>query len=129
MEINQMGCCAFNEIVDLSDNYSAANAMRDFCSDVIEEQYDTRRNLVKEVLNPGAFYIFTAIVKSNDRTAGTYGHNFADLIRKNKLGKLKLTMKRLNRKNEPGHQIQGWIWAPSKKALTAWWAKNRGSND
>ena len=117
MTLEQMGCCAFNEIRHLSQHRSAPEAMREFCRQTFQE--------FAPGWKVGAFYIFTAVVKGG--TAGTYGENFAKLIEKNKLGEVVVTMVRTNRRNAPSHHIQGWVWAPNEKNLKAWWRKNGGA--
>jgi len=94
--------------------------MREFCRQTFT-QFGRRR--------VGAFYIFTAVVKSTrDGLAGKYGDNFAKLIKDKKLGDVTATMVRVNRRNVPGHHIQGWVWAPSEANLKTWWAKNGGGS-
>lgn len=119
MTLQQMDCCAFNEIRGLSGHRSAPDAMRAFCRQSFT-QFGHRRI--------GAFYIFTAVVKSTrtDSLVGKYGDNFAKLIKDKKLGDVTATMVRVNRRNVPGHHIQGWVWAPSEAKLKSWWAKNGG---
>ena len=119
MTLSQMGCCAFNEIRGLSQHRTAPEALREFCRQTFT-QFGHRK--------VGAFYIFTAVVKSNDSLAGKYGDNFAKLIAKNKLGEVTATMVRTNRRNVPNHHVQGWVWAPSEPQLKAWWKKNGGAS-
>lgn len=117
MILRQMTCCGFNEISGLSSHRSAKDAMRAFCETFT--RFGSRRI--------GAFYIFTAVVKSTtDNAAGEYGDNFAKFIKNNKLGEVTATVVRVNRRNVPGHFLQGWIWSPSEANLKAWWAKNGG---
>ena len=126
MQLVQMGCCAFNEIRDLHSHRGASSAMKAFCQQTFT-QFGFRKI--------GAFYIFTAVVKStsSDRYGvGKYGDNFAAFIAKNKLGNVTPTMVRTNRRNAPSHHVKGWVWAPNEKNLKAWWkaqsAKNGGGN-
>lgn len=124
MEIDGLGCCAFNEIKDLSDEESAEDAMNTFCQVVNEQFYD--KGEFKYVLNPGAFYLFTAVVKYGTTPAShRYGDDFAAYIKEHKLGVVKETMTRLNRANEPTHLVKGWVWAPSVKGLQTWWDKRK----
>ena len=130
MRINQMHCCAFNEISNLSFSGLPREAMREFCRLESDDAY--RHNMYISRLNLGAFYVFTAVIKitgePNNRSIyapRAYGREFADYIKQEKLGKVTMTTVRLNRKNEPTHQVRGWVWAPSLKAMTAWWEKNK----
>lgn len=133
MRINQMYCCAFNEISNLSFSGLPREAMREFCRLESDEEY--RHNGYIRRLNLGAFYVFTAVIKITDKPNNrpiyaprAYGQEFADYIKQEKLGKVTMTTVRLNRKNVPTHQVRGWVWAPSLKAMTAWWGKNNGRN-
>lgn len=122
MDIREMNCCAFNEIHDLRSCRTAQVAMQVFCQLTLQALFgfDTQ--------HIGAFYIFTAVVKSTPRdgTAGAYGANFAKFITKNNLGVVVQTGVRDNRRNVPNHSIRGWVWAPNEKRLKAWWKKNGG---
>lgn len=122
MQLVQMGCCAFNEVRDLHSHRGAPSAMKAFCQQTFT-QFAYRRI--------GAFYIFTALVKTTDGTryaVGTYGDSFANFIIKNKLGDVIPTMVRANRRNAPRHHVKGWVWAPNEKNLKAWWKNNGGGN-
>lgn len=121
MELTRMECCAFHEIKDLSEHGNAADAMAAFLNIVETNECDDDYNM-KPRLDLGAFYVFTAMVKCDGvALRHRYGHDFAEFIRKNKLGVLKETQTRFNRQNEPTHQIHGWIWTPSLRNLTKYW--------
>lgn len=127
MIVTQMGCCAFNEIGELGDSGSPEQALVEFCENALDTICEDTVGSYKTYLNLGAFYIFTAVVRTKDcdGCAGEYGRNFAAYIRKHKLGIVRETMTRYNRKNEPGHLVKGWVWAPSVRSLTKWY-KERG---
>ena len=117
-----MGCCAFNEIRDLQSVRTAEAAMIAFYQQVRLSPWGG-----DFALNLGAFYIFTAVVtiKGSGKPCRPYGQEFANYIIKNKLGSLQKTVIRLNRKNEPGHAVRGWIWAPSKANMHAWYKAHK----
>lgn len=121
MHLQQMGCCAFNEIKLLGTSRSAPEAMKEFCQQALGTGFAK--------VKLGAFYIFTAVVKTRARgdlaASKGYGANFAKLIEDEGLGEVVITMARTNRKNVPGHTIQGWVWAPNDKNLRAWYARNQ----
>lgn len=121
MNVQQMGCCAFNEIGELRDSATPKDAMLLFCERVFPP-FAPR-------LRPGAFYIFTAVVKSRamrDREVGDYGDKFYNFIKRNRLGIVLQTRVQPNRRNVPGHYIRGWIWTPpNEKNLRKWWKKNK----
>lgn len=53
-----------------------------------------------------------------------YGHKFADLIRKEKLGSLVCTEKHELNPNS-GQYVKVWVWGIDHTALQAWYKKNR----
>lgn len=129
MELTQLGCCAFNEILDLGEHSTPEEAMSQFVSDVETDECTETYGEYVTKLDPGAFYLFTAVVKEDGVVSShRYGHAFAAYIRTNKLGVVKETQTRYNRKNEPTHLIHGWIWAPSKRNLTKWWKARKGGD-
>lgn len=124
MELNQMNCCAFNEI-DYLEGYQGKPewAMAHFVGQCNEEEYEN--GVMKDNYRFGAFYIFTAMVKDREKgTTGTYGHEFAAYIRAHNLGRVIETPQKLNRKNEPDHWVKGWIWMPNVRNLKAWMKAN-----
>lgn len=118
------GCCAVHEIVNLSEhNGDSENAMKAFCSYWSQNEYGAR---TKKLIDPGAFIIFTGVEYDKEDCVDVgYGSAFAQYIKDNNLGVVVESPKRYNRRNEPDHQDQIWIWAPSFDHLREWYNKHK----
>lgn len=66
------------------------------------------------------FAIFTEATHV-DKPEERYGHKFARLIEKKKLGTLVVTDRQLNPNS--GHNVQVWVWGIDHEALRAWYKK------
>lgn len=135
IEIQDMLCCAAIEINGLDEfKGDSKKAMLDFC--VNYDNYDDYYGTTG-FSDPGAFVIFTGIVKIDDnkydnhskdpyREYGTsYGQSFADFIVKNKLGQVVRSVARRNRVNHPNHFVRVWVWAPNYTNLRKWYKENK----
>jgi hypothetical protein len=71
-----------------------------------------------------SFYIFSAAVDHDGSplhgSERAYGHNFAQFIRDNELGKVWETDHVANEAFHPDHSNKLWMWAPDEKALYKW---------
>lgn len=130
----------WREICGISTFSSAKDAMIQFCNLQRKVEgsnappYNMKRGLKLDP-NIANLYAFSAVVgyKSNlyhEKVISKpkYGPDFAEFIRKNKLGRLIETWDGLWNKNHPNHKVKIWLWSPSFKNLSAWWEKNRPSS-
>jgi hypothetical protein len=120
MYVDETGCCAVDEIHELSVHGSAEEAMIGF----IRAVYDSDRGYDLDEHIFSAFYIFTGVVKqpgSNPK----YGPRFAAYIKRHKLGVVTESVARPNRVNHPDHVVKVWVWATSQRGLEAW-ARKKG---
>lgn len=128
MLLEQLNCCGFNEIHNLCFYTTAKAAMTAFCKEIAEN--DGCAFSTSYRLRLGAFYLFTALLElSGNPITHRYGEEFAKFIKDNRLGVVRETVKRLNRKNASTHLIQGWVWTPSQKNLQEWWDKRKQESD
>ena len=128
MEINGLNCCALSEIAGL-ESYSGdpEQFVRDFCEELSFPSYSPGgfKRVGTQLGEPGAHYVFTALVRGEDSYRGTYGNNLADYIKKHKLGVVVQSPIMLNRQNYDDHYVRAWIWSPSPKGLKRWWNKHK----
>jgi hypothetical protein len=129
------GCCAVGEICELSDHSNPKDAMLAFCRSL--------RGFGGDLRPPDAFYIFTGVVGNINRPDYSicengddpedvnqyeedveYAPKFAQYIRDHKLGPVKESVGRANKKFHPDHKVKVYIWAPSFRAIKAWWREN-----
>lgn len=128
MTLHDTHCCGVQEIHNLSLDPSAEASMVSFC----KQNLGTKR--VKFQGDPAfagtiySFYIFTAAVYDthhipyNDyRMYQPYGKEFAEFIRKNKLGNVIEAPALTNDAFHPDHKNQVWVWMPNLENLRAWW--------
>lgn len=124
MTLKDTGTCSFQEIAELRGHTTAEHAMETFC----------RLNIGKKPMFKGvemcitgslyAFYIFSFPVKHDGsplHASGNRGKEFADFIKKHKLGNVWESPVRLNEVFHPEHSNQLWVWMPDKPVLIAWW--------
>lgn len=117
--LKSTGCCAVREIYQLNHHKGdSLAAMKEFCR---LHDYSAGGSLCGLY----AFYIFTGVVKTDDKEPVGYGEAFEEFIRKNKLGTICRSVARVNRVNHPNHYVKVWVWAPSKDNLQAWWNKHK----
>ena len=128
MELRGLSCCALSEIDGL-DSYDGdpEEFIDDFCAEFAHPQYAPGgfKKVGTTLGDPGAHYVFTALVRSGDGNEGTYGDELAAYIRKHKLGAVVQSPIRLNRQNYEDHYVRAWIWSPSPKGLKRWWDKHK----
>ena len=127
MFIDDTCCCAMNQIDNLSGHRTAKDAMLDFCERVTDDE-DDGWDETPTFSSLAAFYVFSGEVKRTDGTkvplGGKYGPNFADFIKRNKLGSVVCTEAHPNRVNHPKHIVKIWVWHPDLKRLMAWRKKH-----
>jgi hypothetical protein len=131
MEIHDLCCCAVHELNILSTYSTPKEAMLAFCK-LHVSRYGYNGVTKGGLYTPGAFYIFTGVVKFRDDSDDygedtSYGLNFAAYIKEQRLGVVSSSCRRVNRVNHPDHTIKVWIWAPSVKRLRLWWEANKGA--
>jgi hypothetical protein len=95
MDVQGLNCCAIREIDGLSNSGYRNNtelAFKDFCDEFYEYQdgWDDEDDYYDEENGTGAFIIFSQVEPSD------YGTQFAEYIRKNKLGRVSKSRKKLN---------------------------------
>jgi hypothetical protein len=134
MEVRENeGCCAVAEIDHLSEHDNPRDAMMEFCRNL--------RMYGGGIRHPDSFVIFTGVVGNVARPdysvsdSGpyddehvddtSYAPNFAKFIRENKLGPVKESVARANKRFHPDHKVRVYVWAPSFKNLSKWWEANK----
>ena len=128
MELRGLNCCALSEIDRLEDYEGVPeDFITKFCDALACPIYapGTFRKVGSTLGEPGAHYVFTALVRSGDGDAGTYGDELAAYIKKHRLGAVVQSPIRLNRQNYEDHYVRAWIWSPSPNGLKKWWAKHK----
>ena len=125
MTLHSMNCCACQELIclDKGKPLSGEKQMREFCN-FLYSDYS------KRLSDPGAFVIFTGVVKvrkgsDDDVDDTTYGPTFASYIKEQKLGSIKESVKVINRTNHPDHWVKVWVWAPNFEKLKAWYKDHK----
>lgn len=127
ININEMSCCAFQEIDGVEDY----DDPKDFLLDLCREIWPERRVTYGEKNMPSAFYVFTGVIKVKRGNLSSTGmvERVAEYIKKHKLGALSKGPSRVNRINHPDHTVRGYIWAPSEDKLWKWWRANQDESD
>lgn len=134
MNIEQMHCCALNEISYLGNHRSPKSAMEALCKKSFRRQtynyYSGRYTPTAEKVDYlQNHYIFTGIVgyKRGVRKP-QYAQNFAAFIKDNDLGVIIEGEERVNRKNNPTHIIKAYLWHPNVDNVKKWFEDN-ATND
>jgi hypothetical protein len=119
MFINDTGCCAVMEIINLKFGGSPHSIMKRLDE---EFYYD---EIVKHEIP--SFIIFTGVVGyTNSKVKPKYGPDFKKFILKNKLGTVTETQAAPNRVNHPSHLVKVWVWTPAPMNLKKWWRLSGG---
>jgi hypothetical protein len=133
MNLHDTHCCGVKEIDGLRSHNTPEEAMKKFC----ELNFKQRLAFRSQPASMGtvyAFYVFTAAVykkfpkndyRSSNRYYRRYGHEFAQFIKENKLGKIWTSAAIWNVAFHPDHKNKVWIWSPDVVALKAWWEAHK----
>lgn len=124
MQFKDTNCCGVKEIWSLSAHRSPELAMDEFC----KYHLGTIRNVTYHGMKARpqtiySFYLFTAAIMKSclGNYPATYGPDFANFIRLNKLGTVTRTRAVFNLAFHPDHKVQAWLWCPNVKRLQKWW--------
>lgn len=125
LSIISSDCCGMDYIHGISAyQNNSAEAMREFLFRVGSQNRYSGRQSYRLV----GLYVFTGVVKRRLRSdRPTYGQQFANFIKKHKLGNVTEGAQRLNPNS--GNTIQAWIWAPSQAGLKKWVAADTKKKD
>jgi hypothetical protein len=126
------GSCAGGEIISLSTQKDAKDAMRCFCRAVLGARGGPTTGLYRSSSQPkynctASHYVFIAGAEKDSDGGKTqkawpnYGSDFAQYILDEKLGLIATLPKTRNRKYHPETTCQIWIWQPDQLALEKWW--------
>lgn len=117
MNFNKTGCCAIQEIVQLSGHIDPLTAMESFC----KQNFAAPPRFGGAIARNDAlysFYLFTAALGGYNRA---YGEQFATFIEEHKLGEVWASPAIRNNAFHEDHANQVWIWMPDVKHLRVWW--------
>lgn len=125
MNIGSMNCCGLRELSNLSGSYSPREAMQNFlqvaCPRGGRYSWNTGKHTYVNELR------FSHVIFSEAKNgSGNYGERFAAYIRRNNLGDVVASGRRVNPNS--GNQVKCWVWTLNKRALIAWANKNIKSN-
>jgi hypothetical protein len=130
MEVYSTHCCAIEEIHRLSDHPKSEDALRKILATMIG-CYPPNSTLEVYYRSIPAFLWFSGVIECKEGrlpviggTNFTYGPNFAEFLRKNKLGTVTSGPSQWNRVNHPNHKVKMWVWQPDPKRVVAWWKEN-----
>lgn len=112
LDFQSTSCCGVDEIVDLGSRNTTRGAMLDVCNNYIRREWNN--SFVDDF---PAFLSFTGVMKYG------YGQEFANFIRKNKLGTVRESVARVNPNS--GNRIKMWIWAVNRTAMRKWYKDNK----
>lgn len=126
MTLKQMSCCGMRDLSGLSDHETPKEAMVAFvltsCPRVSRYNWDARKCEKLRQLN-FSHVIFSEANNEHRR----YGENFATYIRRNKLGTVVASERRVNPNS--GNQVKFWVWTLNKHNLVDWANRNTGAHD
>lgn len=110
MQIEETQCCGVDELGNLGDHDSAQEAMEALCTR-LEDRFSLEED-------PCAIYLFTGVIEDTYGDEPTYGQDFAEFIKENKLGKVVETKPVINPNTD--NTIVAWLWTVDWIALKKW---------
>jgi len=121
MTIRQLSCCGLRELSGLQGPDSPRMKMKEFIRTSCPRsgRYDFRSGRYSYV---GSLRFSHVIFSEARDGAGDYGERFAAFIRRNKLGDVVASLRRVNPNS--GNQVKCWVWTLNKPNLMAWANKN-----
>lgn len=112
-------CCAIDEITGLEHDKTPEKALKGLFARYLRYGQYPEKNI-------DAFYIFSGVVKYEDpkedwdKTGIKYAQNLAELIKREKLGRIATLPAEWNRVNHPDHKVKVYLWRPDPIRLIAW---------
>lgn len=117
------GACTTASISNLGLERNAERAMLTFCMKVMGKRGGRFGTGGFGPLE--SFYVYTAGPEESGHGHSKkwvkYGTEFADLIRKEKLGRIVTCGAKLNKKYHPDTTCQTWLWSPIQERLEKWY--------
>jgi hypothetical protein len=122
MDVQGLNCCAIREIDGLSNSYYTNNmelAFKDFCNEFYDYQScwseEDDEDYFDAENGTGAFVVFSQVEPNQ------YGTNFAEYIRKNKLGRVSKSRKKLNPNSY--NYVTMFVWEINRKKTFTFYKK------
>lgn len=121
MNLRTMSCCGMRDLSGLSAHRTAKDAMIEFvrtsCPNASYYNWDTRKCEKLRRLN----FSHVIFSEANDELY-RYGESFATYIRRNKLGTVIASERRVNPNS--GNRVKFWVWTLHKQNLVNWANRN-----
>lgn len=139
-----MACCAMSDTAGLEEHSSPKEALLSLCERVIlKDRYSKSgsfRNYIQSIIIFSGVESFDGPTYRNgeDGPEDNYDDDYEDeetvkveyaselaaYLREHKLGEVVAGPKAYNFLNHPSHEVQAFMWAPDRDALTAWFTTN-----
>jgi hypothetical protein len=130
MKLHQMMCCGLRELhgLEWEAREGPAYAMKEFIHAACPKRQEFKWRDGKYIKQYLSRLYFSHVVFSEAKDgAGAYGEQFAAYIKKNKLGDVVASQRRVNPNS--GNQVKLWVWTLNKQELVKWAAKNIKDGD
>jgi len=130
MRLHQMMCCGLRELhgLEWASGSGPVHAMTEFIHVACPKRQEYKWRNGKYMMQYLSRLYFSHVVFSEARDGnGGYGERFAAYIKKNKLGDVVASQRRVNPNS--GNQVKLWVWTLNKQALVKWAAANIKEGD
>lgn len=120
------GACTTAQIHDVGEETDAPTAMLRFCEQALKAE-ELRYNLPCDYKKLFCFYVFTSGPDEpgfgHSKTWAKYGSEFAEYIKRKKLGKIVTPGRTVNYRFHATTTCQTWVWMPDRDALIKWYKR------